>query len=150
MNMTSAMKQQFKAHLENLHEMLDFVKHSAALSGLHSNLLWMVELAAEEVIVNIIKHGFPQELAKEGVKNPVIEICCEGLPLEEGVQIIIKDQGIPFDPLLHAPPAPIGLTLETMPIGGFGVYLFRKMMDNASYRHINGSNELTLVKRNSP
>ncbi|MFN4175202.1 MAG: ATP-binding protein, partial [Parachlamydiaceae bacterium] len=81
----------FKAKLDNLREMLGFIKREATLNGFDDKSLNRIELAAEEVLINIIQYGYPKH-------DGVIEIDCQTSG-KAGIKIVITDQGVPFNPL---------------------------------------------------
>lgn len=121
--------------------MLDFIQHQAAQIGFPELQISKIVLAAEEIIVNVISYGYP------GKKAGKIEIGCQP-HLIGGIDIMIRDDGIPYNPLAN----PVNLTftpgshVEHRKIGGFGILVVLRMMDKVSYRYENGQNVLTLEK----
>lgn len=127
----------FPAELDQLYEMLGFVKEQAR-ALVNPEYIVKIELAMEEVIVNIITHGY-------SLQQGSIEIAC--MPAEsQGIKIIVKDQGIPYNPLVNA-----NKLTATMPKGGpllrgYGIYFILRIMDEVEYNRENECNCLTLVK----
>lgn len=97
------------------------------------------QLAIEEVITNIIVHGYK----KTGGE---IHLSCSITRNRIGIQI--TDTAPPFDPLSIPEPVLEG-DMDERKIGGLGVYLLRQLMDDITYRYENGNNILTLEKRRS-
>jgi serine/threonine-protein kinase RsbW len=95
------------------------------------------QLAVEEVITNIIIHGYKEPGGK-------IHLSCR--ITHNVAEIRICDTAPAFDPLSVAEPELEG-SVDERGIGGLGVYLLRQVMDDISYRYENGKNILTLVKR---
>ncbi|MFA5238064.1 MAG: ATP-binding protein [Methanoregula sp.] len=95
-----------------------------------------VRLALEEIIVNIINHGYR---GKEGS----IGIRCKASP--EQVSLEISDSAPAFNPL-SVPEPDITLGIEERRIGGLGILFVRRVMDIVTYRYKNHRNVLTLVK----
>jgi len=95
-----------------------------------------VQLAVEEVIVNIIKHGYR---GKEGS----IGVCCKASSQKATIEI--SDSAPAFNPL-SLPEPDITEGIEERGIGGLGVFLVRQVMDIVTYRHKDHKNILTLVK----
>jgi len=125
------------AKLENLEPMLSCIEAAAEKLGFDHKKINQVRLAAEEILVNIINYAYPGEEGK-------IEVNCrqrEGKALE----IEIADWGFAFDPLAMATPD-ITLPLEKRGIGGLGVFLVRKLMDEVTYKRQDDRNILTIVK----
>lgn len=116
--------------------MLKFISDEAAESGFSANLLSQIELALEEALVNIISYGYPS-------RRGVIEINCTQLS-PSGFQIVLKDSGIPYNPLSSK--LKESSSLKEVSVGGYGVLLIRKIMDEAVYRHEGNCNILTLIK----
>ena len=95
------------------------------------------QLAVEEVITNIIVHGYK----KTGMK---IHLSCRFTA--HGIVIQVSDSAPAFDPLSLPEPELDG-DIDDRKIGGLGIYLVRQVMDTISYRYENGKNILTLEKR---
>jgi anti-sigma regulatory factor (Ser/Thr protein kinase) len=95
------------------------------------------QLAVEEVITNIINHGY-----KNGCGEIIIS-CRINLYQAE---VRIKDFAPRFDPLSLPEPELDG-TIENRKIGGLGVFLIRQVMDEISYQYENGQNILVMKKR---
>lgn len=58
--------------------------------------------------------------------------------------VLLRDNGVPFDPLAMEAPD-ITLPAEERRMGGLGVFMTRKMMDELTYRYADGFNEVTMV-----
>ncbi|MDR1604998.1 MAG: SpoIIE family protein phosphatase [Gracilibacteraceae bacterium] len=99
-----------------------------------------LQLAVEEVFVNIARYAYPQG-------GGSVELTCSCTA--ECTIVRLEDEGIPYNPLARPDPD-IELPAEKRGIGGLGVYLARTLTDYAQYNEINGKNILTLVKINSP
>jgi anti-sigma regulatory factor (Ser/Thr protein kinase) len=129
------------ARLGNLERILEFISGSARESSFSEERIREIEVAAEEALVNIFKHGFP---AREPGEVEVRCVTEGGDPL----MIEFEDTGIPFD--LHALPDPdIDLPLSERKIGGLGVFLIRKMVNEVRYRREGDRNILTFLVRKS-
>ena len=105
------------------------------------DLLFQIELVLEEIGTNIIKYG------QDGQKETDIEITLTSD--SKSLTLEIVDSGKPFDPFADAPPPDLDSPVPDRPIGGLGVYLVRKLMDEAIYRREDGMNKVTLVKHKS-
>lgn len=134
----------FPANIDSLYIMLKFIKAYGKKHAISSLALDQITLAAEEALVNIISYGYPED------KKGIIGIACEKTILQPGIKIIIKDQGVPFNPIEKAPMSPpLSDTLlnetETS-LGGYGIYILIKLMDKVEYQRFNNENVLTLIK----
>ena len=102
------------------------------------DLVFRVNLALEELGMNIMNHGYDA-----GLHEFEFTIISE----DDSLTIEIVDDGRPFDPLHDAKQPDVGAAIEDRPIGGLGVYFVREMMDEMSYKREQGKNHLTLVSR---
>ena len=59
---------------------------------------------------------------------------------------LLTDNGAPFDPTKASDPD-IDAPLGDRPIGGLGIMLIRKIMNEVTYQRINNTNHLTLKKK---
>lgn len=132
------MAKTFPASLDHLSEMLVFIKNEAENAGFNDVEVVKIELAVEEALVNIINYGYP-DLAG------CITISCNMTP-KGSLQVVIKDNGIPFNPLTN----PRAFSLENFSDetkdGGYGIFLILKIMDEVKYEWLDNSNILTLQK----
>jgi len=126
----------FIANIEQLHPILDWIREEIAEMEFDRQTLHKIELASEEVIINIIHHAY------EG-RAETVEVMVK-LSLErKSVEIIFKDFGPPFNPLDAKVPDPL-TALEEREIGGLGIYFVRQLMDEVSYSREKDQNVLAL------
>jgi sigma-B regulation protein RsbU (phosphoserine phosphatase) len=126
---------QLRNDLSELERLNRAVAEFAEQHGLASELVYRVNLVLEEIITNVISYGYEDSSEHEifvrlSWKDPRIEI-------------EIKDDGRPFNPL-EAPQPDIGKPLVERQIGGLGIHLVRKMMDDLEYRRESDKNFLVL------
>lgn len=105
--------------------------------GVNSKLVLNVSLALDEVLTNIILHGYSDNSMHD------INISLEFE--QDMIKVIIDDDARKFDPRI-TPPPDIESPLETRPVGGLGVYLVKQLMDSVEYERSNGRNHLILLK----
>lgn len=132
-------KADFPAQFQYLDEIRDFVAEVARKGGFNEKEIYSIQLSADEAASNIIEHAY------EGVTDGKLEITCE---MKDGLlTIVLRDHGKPFDPTSVRPPD-LKADLSERKIGGLGIYLMRKLMDEVRYESVsNGGNTLTLTKR---
>ena len=129
----------FPAKFDYLDEIREFVGEVARKGGFSAKDIYSIQLAADEAASNIIEHAY------EGIPEGEMEIGC-GLR-GDALIITLHDHGLPFDPSTVKPPN-LTADLSERQIGGLGVYLMRKLMDEVRYESGSGDgNLLTLVKR---
>jgi serine phosphatase RsbU (regulator of sigma subunit)/anti-sigma regulatory factor (Ser/Thr protein kinase) len=127
------------AKLENLDKMFAFVREGAGRQGFIQEHIDKIQLACEEALVNVISYAYPG-------KTGDLEITY--LNNDSFLEISIIDSGIPFDPLSRADPD-IHAPMEARGIGGLGIFMIKKIMDDVRYKRENDHNILTLVKYNT-
>jgi len=111
-----------EARLENISKIIDFVVSWMQNLKLDDSIP-AIETSVDEACTNIIKHAY-----SEG--DGIISITCETQDNE--LIITIRDTGKPFDPSSVLPPD-LEADLDARRIGGLGIYLMRKLMDDVSY-----------------
>ena len=100
-----------------------------------------LQLCLEELVLNVVNHGFD---------NPGEHDIRVGIEVNDdaGRVLIVRvvDDGREFDPLTDTPAPDLDANLEDRAVGGLGVFLVRKIMDEVSYHREDGLNHLTLTK----
>lgn len=130
---------QFIAKFEYLDEIRDFVGAIARAGGFGDKDVYNIQLAADEASSNIIEHAY------EGVSNGILELSC-GVK-GDVLTIILVDHGESFDPS-EIPLPDLKADLSERKIGGLGIFLMRKLMDEVHYESKpNNRNVLTMIKR---
>ena len=123
------------AKLESLEGLIRSISDCARAQGFDKKRISEIELATEEALVNIFKYSYPG-------KPGEVEIICK---LDENRFIIeIIDFGIPFD-VTSWPDPDITADRDERKIGGLGVFLIKKMVDEVRYRRENNRNILDLI-----
>ncbi|MBQ7480306.1 MAG: ATP-binding protein [Lachnospiraceae bacterium] len=126
------------AKVENLGKVLEFTDRELETLDCSVKVQTQIDIAVEEIFVNIASYAYVDGVGKADIT----------IEHEEGsqfVSITFTDQGIPYDPLKKEDPD-VTLSAEEREIGGLGIYMVKKSMDDVIYRYENGSNILTLVK----
>ncbi|MBE5996978.1 MAG: HAMP domain-containing protein [Lachnospiraceae bacterium] len=123
---------------ENLAEVMQFLEERLDEAGCSVKAKMQILVAAEEIFVNIAHYAYAPA---DG--NAKVRMTIAGNPACAEISFI--DQGMPYDPLSKEDPD-ITLSVEERPIGGLGVYITKKTMDEVYYRFEEGQNILTLKK----
>ena len=123
----------FPAQFEFLDEIRRFVGELARKSGFSDKEIYSIQLAADEAASNIIEHAY-QDSSSCG--------------MEAGRLVIsMHDDGKPFD-ISRVKEPNLKADLSDRQIGGLGIYLMRKLMDEVHYESKPGrGNLLTMIKR---
>ena len=127
--------------LEELHLLNAGLEQVGAAAGWSERAVLDLSLACEELVVNTVNYGFP-----EGGEH-VIEVQIQAS--RSGVEIVIEDRGVPFDPLRSGadPLAQLDMDLEDRPIGGLGIYFVKRLMDEIQYERIGNMNRIHMRKQ---
>jgi serine/threonine-protein kinase RsbW len=116
----------------------DFVAKEGESLGLDDQVIYALQLAVDEACSNVIEHGY-------GGRGGEIEVTIG--PIEDGIQVMMRDWGNSFDP--DAVPIPdVTAPLEDRKPGGLGLFLMREMMDDVRFEFDRQQgNTLTMIKR---
>lgn len=125
---------------ENLGRVMAFVEENMETAGAGMKAQMQVAIAVEELYINIAKYAY-KKLGKPGMAKVRFEIKDD--PARAYITFI--DQGMHYDPLAKADPD-VTLSVEERPIGGLGIFMVKKSMDDMFYEYKDGSNILTIVK----
>ena len=126
------------ATLEELETVQDFIEGELETYGCPMKTMLQVSVAVEEIYVNIAHYAYHPEIGEATIRCAV-----GGDPLQVTIQFL--DSGKPFDPLAK-PDADITLSAEERQIGGLGILMVKKTMDDVVYEYKDGCNVLTLKK----
>ncbi|MBU6383093.1 MAG: anti-sigma regulatory factor [Verrucomicrobia bacterium] len=130
---------QFIARVEQLHDILQWIQEQLKPMGLSRETLRHVELAAEEVFVNIVRHAYQGRPEKMEIEVRLFPAYAE---------VAFFDHGPPFNPLNVERVDPT-LPLEKREVGGLGIHLIRKCVSDLRYERLGKQNVLTLIIRSS-
>ncbi len=134
-----AVKMEIQLHnrmedLDRLTRQLDRFCHRA---GLGNRCYGQVCLALEELFANIVQHG--------NVDGQTLRIAVFLALVDDILTVRIEDDGIPFDPNAAAQPD-LNCSLEQRKIGGLGIHLIKKSMDEVRYLRCENKN-VTILKK---
>ncbi len=122
---------------ENLQPVLDFVDAALEEADCPVKTQMQLDVAVEEIFINIASYAYAPGSGDAKITFSVAD----------GSAIItFFDRGIPYDPLAKEDPD-VTLAASERPIGGLGIYMTKKMMDDVIYEHKDGCNVLKLVKK---
>ena len=129
-----------EANIANVAVLDEHVAQALEEHGVDHKSKQQIKLALEEILVNVASYAYPEEKG-----TMALDLAISG----NVVTLTISDSGIPFDPR-NAQEPDIGLSAEDRDIGGLGVFLVQKLMDDMVYERINGKNVLTITKTFTP
>ena len=126
------------ASVENIETVTDFVNEQLESLDCPMKAQMQIDIAIDELFGNIAHYAYNPEIGKATVRVEVIED-----PL--AVTITFIDNGVPYDPLAKADPDTT-LSAEERDIGGLGIYMVKKSMDDITYEYKDGQNILAIKK----
>jgi anti-sigma regulatory factor (Ser/Thr protein kinase) len=128
----------FEHQLSEIGRLAQVVTAFAEQRQLPSNLVFELNVALEEILTNVIAYGYEDA----GEHEIMLRLSHTG----EEITAEVEDGGRPFNPLVAAAPD-TSKPLEERPLGGLGIHLVRKFMDEVQYSRQQGRNLLVMKKR---
>lgn len=131
------LEKKFEAKENNLAEVLQFVENELEIKELPMKLSMQISVCVEEIFTNIARYAYSE-------KEDDVTL---GISYSEDELIMrFTDHGMPFDPLMKKDPD-ITLSAEDRDVGGLGIFIVKKTMDDVHYEYKNGKNILTIRKK---
>lgn len=125
---------QVQPSLETLPEVMAFAEQTMRQAGVPDKIIVKMDVVVDEIYANIIQYSGATET----------EVCCS---VQEGqVQLTFRDNGKPYNPLEYSEPD-ITLPADEREIGGLGIFMVKKTMDEVTYDYQDGYNVLRVMKR---
>lgn len=123
-------------HHAGFRGLMDGAEAFLAAGSVPAKMAAHIMIALDEIVSNIFHHG-----ARDGERLVDVTLRIEA----DRVSAQIIDDGLAFDPLQSADPD-ISLSSEARPIGGLGIFLVRRIMDDVRYDLDHGKNRLRFYK----
>jgi len=117
-------------------QILKAILNTPEISSCRMKEFLTLQLACEEIVVNITSYAYPE--GSDGYLDVIIQ-------KTDRIVIRFEDGGVPFNPLEHKSPD-ITLPWKQRPIGGLGILLLRRKMDDIHYEYVDNKNILTIEK----
>ena len=127
------------ATVENIGTVTDFVNEQLEAIDCPMKAQMQIDIAIDELFGNIAHYAYNTEVGEAVVRVEVLED-----PL--AVVITFIDKGVPYDPLAKDDPD-VTLGVEERAIGGLGIYMVKKSMDDITYEYKDGQNILAIKKK---
>ncbi|WP_320956358.1 ATP-binding protein [Enterocloster asparagiformis] len=126
------------ATVGELDHVQEFVENELEAQGIPMKIQMQISIAVEEIYINIARYAYHPQIGQATVRCAV-----GGDPLQVTIQFL--DSGKPFDPLAKLD-ADTTLSAEERDIGGLGILMVKRSMDDVVYEYRDGCNILTLKK----
>jgi serine/threonine-protein kinase RsbW len=127
---------EFNASLEFLPGMMEYIRGQAVAHEIPFLMIHKIELACEEALVNIISYAYQTNPGK-------IKISCE--KNGKRFEVALRDRGTPFNPIDAEINPQFDTPVNERKVGGMGIFLIRKTIDEVSYRREGDINILSLA-----
>lgn len=127
-----------EATLENIDPVTDFVNEKLETLDCPMRAQMQIDVAIDELFSNIAHYAYNPETGP-------VDVCVEVEQEPLSVIITFIDGGTPYDPLAKADPDTT-LSAEDRKVGGLGIFLVKKTMDDISYEYKDGKNILKIKK----
>ena len=126
---------------DGISKAMDECRHVAQTHDVPPNVQRDVVVSLEEIVTNVLRHG------ADGARVPAVELCLE--ISQDVLSLAVLDDGPAFDPLSVDEPAR-DQPLDTRPVGGLGILLIKRLMDDVAYTREGERNRLEIRKRFEP
>lgn len=126
-----------EALTENLTKVLEFIDSELENNDCNMKSQMQIDIAVEELFVNVASYSYE---GSTGMADITLDI-----DSDRRARITISDSGIPYDPLKKDDPD-VTLSAEERSIGGLGIYMVKKSMDDFTYEYKDGKNVVTITK----
>lgn len=124
-------------NLDEIGTLAEFIEELGAELSLSMEMTMHINLALEEAVSNIIMYAYPQEEEHEIILKTTAN--------EHQLIFLLTDNGLSFDPTT-APNVNLDILAEERQIGGLGIFLIRRIMNEVSYQRLDGENHLIMKK----
>jgi serine/threonine-protein kinase RsbW len=126
--------------LDQLSTIRSFVDRAAAAAGLERRAAYRLRLAVDEIATNIINYGYE----REGLSGDIrLSAAVDG----DWLRVSLEDDGLEYDPTTAEAPKDLDQPLEQRGIGGLGIFLTLRGVDDFRYRRVGGHNVSTFGMR---
>ena len=129
---------ELKSDLAELDSLCENLETFGKKFGFSKKLIFEINLALDELFTNIISYGF-----SDGKKH-IVKVTLT--PQNDELCLCIEDDGNPFNPIDFETPD-VSCSVEECKIGGLGIHIMKKLMDEVCYERCGDKNVLNLKKK---
>ena len=127
-----------EAKLENLERVNEFVEYCLKDRDCSAKVKMQLELVVEEIFTNIANYAYGGNVGNVTIEGSLVDGTAK-------FKLKFMDRGGPYNPL-ERPDPDINAGIADRPVGGLGIYLVKKNVDDVTYQHKDGQNILTIEK----
>ena len=129
-----------EARIDQMLSVTDFVNAALKALGCSARTRIQMDVAVDELFSNIVRYGY-------GKKPGPVTVRVDAEDDPRCVVVTFIDRGIPYDPVSAEFVDTTHLSATERPIGGLGVFMVKKSMDDMRYSYCDGQNIQTIRKR---
>lgn len=127
-----------EATIEKLPEVTEFVTASLEERDCSMKVVMQMELVIEEIFVNVASYAYAPETGLVTIQKSFDEE-------PRALNLAFIDSGKPYNPLEHKDPD-TSLGVDEREVGGLGIFLIKKNVDEINYERKDGQNILSIKK----
>jgi len=128
-----------KAALENIGSVMEFVDAELEMLDCPVKAQTQIDISVDEIFSNIARYAYEPDEGEATVRFAFSES-------DRVVSLTFIDCGIPYNPLEKEDPD-VSLSIEEREVGGLGIFMVKKSMDEMDYHYQDGQNILTVRKK---
>ena len=125
------------ATVDNIEAVTDFVNTHLEVADCPMKAQMQISIAIDEIFSNIAYYAYAPGTGDATVRVEITQ--------EPAAIIAFMDRGVPYNPLENTDPDTT-LSAEDRKVGGLGIFMVKKSMDEITYRYENGRNILSIRK----
>ncbi len=132
------------ADVDCIPEAMEFLRQQ--LGGDHADMLTHVELAVEELLVNVARYAYADGETGDTANTGKLVVGCRWVNMDgqDLFCVWLRDWGRLFDPFRNVGTPDTSLGVEERSIGGLGVHLVKHISNHYVYSGSDGSNTVEL------
>ena len=124
--------------LDSLTDIGAYVMQAAKEAGFEQKTAYKLRLAVDEIATNVITHGYEEA-------GLVGEVWLEATIDATALTLTLEDSGLPYEPDMDVIPDSITQPLDQRPIGGLGIFLTVRSVDEFRYEQLENGNRYIFV-----
>ena len=129
----------FEANIDRISWLTDQVNEELEKLNCPMKVQMQIDVAIDELLANIASYAYDLDAGETTVR---FDFDAD----TRTVSLTFIDSGVPYDPLAKPDPD-VTLSVEEREVGGLGIFLVKKTMDDMTYARQDGHNVLTIRKR---
>lgn len=128
-----------QATVDNIDTVTDFVNEYLDEVGCSMKVQMQIAVVIDEIFSNIAHYAYAPSIGDATVSVAINKET-------EVLMLSFADRGVAYNPLVKEDPD-VTLSAEERQIGGMGIFMVKKLMDDITYEYVEGRNVLTMWKK---